>query len=151
MSKLLLLLWCLLLAACIQAEPPSASVESHTNQSVSQSADQPDTAGIADLYAKKISQVQVEDRGVVVKVLADDSNGSRHQRFLVKVATGQTLLFAHNIDLAGRVEDIKAGDSVAFRGEYIYNPKGGIVHWTHHDPQGKHYAGWIKLNGKTYD
>ncbi len=151
MSKPLLLLWCLLLAACFQAEPPSTSAESQSNQSLSQSADQPTLAGVADLYAKKISQVQVEDSGVVVKVLADDSNGSRHQRFLVKVATGQTLLFAHNIDLAARVENIKVGDSVAFRGEYIYNPKGGIVHWTHRDPQGRHYGGWIKLSGKTYD
>ena len=151
LSKLFLLLWCLLLAACFQAEPPSTSVESHANQSLSQSASQHNLAGVAEIYAKKISHVQVEDSGVVVKVLADDNNGSRHQRFLVKVATGQTLLFAHNIDLAARVENIKVGDSVAFRGEYIYNPKGGIVHWTHHDPHGKHYAGWIKLSGKTYD
>lgn len=151
LSKLFLLLWYLLLAACFQAEPPSTSVESYNNQTARPSADQPSLAGIADLYAKKTSQVQVEDSGVVVKVLSDDSNGSRHQRFLVKVATGQTLLFAHNIDLAARVENIKVGDLVEFRGEYIYNPKGGIVHWTHHDPQGKHHAGWIKLAGKTYD
>lgn len=147
MSKLLLLLWCLLLTACSQAEPPSTSVDSH----VSQSTEQPALAGVADLYAKKRSQVWVEDNGIVVKVLADDVNGARHQRFLVKVGTDQTLLFVHNIDLAARVENIKLGDHIAFSGEYIYNPKGGIIHWTHHDPQGKHKAGWIKLNGKIYE
>ena len=93
----------------------------------------------------------MEDNGIVVKVLADDVNGARHQRFLVKVGTDQTLLFVHNIDLAARVENIKLGDHIAFSGEYIYNPKGGIIHWTHHDPQGKHKAGWIKLNGKIYE
>jgi uncharacterized protein YcfL len=145
MKKLFLFAWFLLLAACSPSQPP-ASVNSAPNQAVVQS----NLSTIADLYAKKQSQVWVEDSGVVVKVLADDSNGSRHQRFLVKVNTGQTLLFAHNIDLAARVENIQFGDQVAFSGEYIYNHKGGIIHWTHHDPQGKHRAGWIKLNGKTY-
>ena len=83
--------------------------------------------------------------------MADDNRGSRHQKFLVKVATGQTLLFAHNIDLAPRIDAINVGDTVEFRGEYEYNPKGGVVHWTHHDPRGKHYAGWILHNGKRYE
>lgn len=145
MKKLFLFAWFLLLAACSQSQSP-VSVDGSPKQVVAQS----NSSVIADLYAKKRSQVWVEDSGVVVKVLADDINGSRHQRFLVKVNTGQTLLFAHNIDLAARVENIKFGDQVAFSGEYIYNPKGGIIHWTHHDPQGQHRAGWIKLNGKTY-
>ncbi len=107
-------------------------------------------ANVQTLYAEKASHAQVEDIGQVVKVLSDDNEGSRHQRFLVKTASGQTLLFTHNIDLASRVENIKAGDSIEFRGEYIYNEKGGIVHWTHHDPVHHHYDGWIKLNGNTY-
>ena len=98
-----------------------------------------------------MSDVQVEDTGVIIKILADDNKGSRHQKFLVKIADGQTLLFAHNIDLAPRLDDLKVGDTVQFRGEYEYNPKGGIVHWTHRDPQGKHYAGWIKHNGQVYE
>jgi hypothetical protein len=65
------------------------------------------------------------------------------------VSPEQTLLFAHNIDLAPRA-DLNVGDQVMFRGEYIYNPKGGIMHWTHHDPHGKH-GGWIKVNGQTYE
>ena len=110
----------------------------------------PSLRNVQTLYAEHASHVLVEDAGKVVKVLADDNQGARHQRFLVKVATGQTLLFAHNIDLAARVENVKIGDNVEFRGEYIWNEKGGIVHWTHHDPQGYHHDGWIKHNGSTY-
>ena len=112
---------------------------------------QPNLRNAAALFAAKISDVQVEDTGVIIKILADDTLGSRHQKFLVKIANGQTLLFAHNIDLAARIANIKVGDNITFRGEYEYNPKGGIVHWTHQDPQGTHFAGWIKHNGQVYD
>lgn len=110
----------------------------------------PRLRNVQTLYAQHASHAQVEDAGRIVKVLSDDNQGARHQRFLVKVASGQTLLFAHNIDLAGRVENIKAGDNVEFRGEYIWSEKGGIVHWTHRDPQGHHHDGWIKHNGNIY-
>ncbi len=146
MKNLFLFACFLLLLACSKAESP-ASLDNASKQAIAQT----NASVIADLYAKKHSQVWVEDNGIVVKVLADDVNGARHQRFLVKVGTDQTLLFVHNIDLAARVENIKLGDHIAFSGEYIYNPKGGIIHWTHHDPQGKHKAGWIKLNGKIYE
>jgi len=146
MKNLFLFACFLLLAACSKTESP-ASLDNASKQAIAQT----NASVIADLYAKKRSQVWVEDNGIVVKVLADDVNGARHQRFLVKVGTNQTLLFVHNIDLAARVENMKLGDHIAFSGEYIYNPKGGIIHWTHHDPQGKHKAGWIKLNGKIYE
>jgi hypothetical protein len=102
-------------------------------------------------YEDRLSNVSIEGQGMVVKILADDNNGSRHQKFLVKIANGKTLLFAHNIDLALRIEDIKIGDEVTFRGEYVFNPKGGVIHWTHHDPRGEHVAGWIKHNGQKYE
>ena len=113
-------------------------------------ADAPNLRSAHTLYLAKISDAQVQDSGKVVKILVDDNRGSRHQKFLVRIASGQTLLFAHNIDLAPRIEDIQVGDFVRFRGEYVYNPKGGVVHWTHLDPQGRHFGGWIKHNGNTY-
>ena len=113
-------------------------------------ADAPNLRSAHTLYLAKISDAQVQDSGKVVKILADDNRGSRHQKFLVRIASGQTLLFAHNIDLAPRIADIQVGDFVRFRGEYVYNPKGGVVHWTHLDPQGRHFGGWIKHNGNTY-
>jgi hypothetical protein len=94
--------------------------------------------------------VQVQGGGIVTKVLADDNDGSRHQRFIVQLGSGQTLLIAHNIDLSRRIDALKKGDRVAFYGEYEWNPQGGVIHWTHHDPAGRRLSGWVKHNGRTY-
>jgi hypothetical protein len=93
---------------------------------------------------------QVTISGVVERVLADDNDGSRHQRFIVRLASGQTLLIAHNIDIAPRVDGLASGDSVSFSGVYEPNNRGGVVHWTHHDPSGRHVAGWIEHKGRRY-
>lgn len=101
-------------------------------------------------FAHRISNLQVSGQGTVVKLLPDDASGSRHQRFILRLASGHTLLVAHNIDLAARVESLQKGDTVAFYGEYEWNPKGGVIHWTHRDPQGRHASGWIKHGGQVY-
>ena len=93
---------------------------------------------------------QVTGEGTVTKLLADDNEGSRHQRFILTLPSGQTLLVTHNIDLAPRVASLKTGDSVAFNGVYEWNAKGGLIHWTHRDPNGRHQPGWLKHAGQTY-
>lgn len=105
---------------------------------------------IASAYRNHVSDVQVSGRGVTTKILSDDEDGSRHQRFILKLESGQTLLIAHNIDLAPRITSLRKGDSVEFNGVYEWNSKGGVVHWTHNDPDGRHEAGWLRHNGKTY-
>ena len=133
-----------LLAACKQSAPNiSAESEALTSAAVSNQA-------LTDAFKNKKSDIFVEGSGVVKKLLADDNKGSRHQNFLVTVSAEQTLLFAHNIDLAPRIENLQIGDTVTFRGEYVYNPKGGVMHWTHKDPQGQKSGGWIKHNGQTF-
>nr|WP_237524239.1 DUF3465 domain-containing protein [Shewanella sp. KX20019] len=109
-----------------------------------------DELRISQAFLQQQSGIQVQSRGVVTRLLADDTKGSRHQRFIVTLANGQTLLIAHNIDLAPRIESLKTGDSISFYGVYEYNERGGVVHWTHHDPQGRHIGGWLKHQGKTY-
>ena len=126
------------------------SHESGANPSVSLGARDSRDATLESAFANRISNLQVEGQGTVVKILADDSDGSRHQRFIVRLDSGQTLLVSHNIDLARRIGSLRAGDTVVFYGEYEWNPKGGVIHWTHHDPQGRHPAGWIKHDGQTY-
>ena len=93
---------------------------------------------------------QASGTGTVIRILADDNDGSRHQRFILRLPGGGTLLIAHNIDLAPRINGIREGDTVEFHGEYAANSKGGVIHWTHHDPQGRHPGGWLRHQGKTY-
>lgn len=97
------------------------------------------------------SNVEVTAEGTVDKVLTDDTEGSPHQRFILRLASGRTLLIAHNIELAPRVKGLVAGTEVKVHGEYEWNDKGGVVHFTHKDPKGTHEAGWIEVAGKRYD
>ena len=101
-------------------------------------------------YENQQSDVQVGGTGIVIRTLSDDTKGSQHQRFLLKLSSGETLLIAHNIDLAPRINSLREGDVVEFYGEYEWNSKGGVLHWTHHDPSGNHVNGWLKHNGSTY-
>lgn len=101
-------------------------------------------------FDNRRSNIWLAGSGEVINILSDDNKGSRHQRFLVKVNPSQTLLIAHNIDLAERVSNLQAGDMIQFYGEYEWNEKGGVIHWTHHDPANKKSGGWIKHNNITY-
>ncbi|WP_366522502.1 DUF3465 domain-containing protein [uncultured Psychromonas sp.] len=40
--------------------------------------------------------------------------------------------------------------SVEFYGEYDWNDRGGVVHWTHRDPNGYPVDGWLKHQGRIY-
>lgn len=93
---------------------------------------------------------QIQGQGVVTKMLPDDNDGSRHQRFILQLDSGQTLLVAHNIDLAQRLPAIQIGDLVEFYGEYAWNEQGGVVHWTHRDPGRRHVDGWLRHRGQIY-
>lgn len=105
---------------------------------------------IMKAYKQQISNIQVQSKGEVKAILADDNDGSRHQKMILKLENGLTVLVAHNIDLAPRVEGLRKGEIVEFYGEYEYSPKGGVIHWTHHDPKAKHVDGWLKYQGKSY-
>ncbi|WP_417661080.1 DUF3465 domain-containing protein [Pseudomonas sp.] len=108
-------------------------------------------AALLQAYNRQQSDVQVAGQGQVIKVLRDDLKGSRHQKFILKIAGGPSVLVAHNIDLAPRINGLRAGDSVEFYGEYEWNEKGGVVHWTHRDPGRRHVDGWLKHDGKTFE
>lgn len=111
------------------------------------------TAGdeaIRRAFESKAGGLQVTAKGTVDRLLPDDDKGGRHQRFILRLPIGLTVMIAHNIDLAPRIQDLKAGDTVEFNGVYEWNSKGGVVHWTHHDPRGQHEAGWLRHQGATY-
>jgi hypothetical protein len=106
---------------------------------------------VAEAYRNRLSNIQVSGSGSVSRILSDDNKGSRHQRFILRLSSGKTILVAHNIDLAPRINSLENGDLVEFFGEYEWNSKGGVIHWTHHDPGGQHIGGWLKHNGRKYE
>ena len=119
----------------------------------SSSSDQNQQNGLSliqQAFDRHQSNVQVQSVGRVKAVLADDNEGSRHQKFILGLENGLTVLVAHNIDLAPRIKNIQKGDTVEFYGEYEYTEKGGVIHWTHHDPQNRHVGGWLKYEGEIY-
>lgn len=136
--------------ALAPAPDATDSGEAAARPGVSQGVRERDDAVIESAFENRLGNLQVTGQGTVLKLLADDIDGSRHQRFIVRLDSGRTLLVSHNIDLAQRIDALRVGDTVAFYGEYEWNPKGGVIHWTHHDPQGAHPAGWIEHDGQRY-
>jgi Protein of unknown function (DUF3465) len=110
-----------------------------------------DLDSVKAAFENQKSNFQVKQVGQIVKILREDTYSPRHQRFIVQLSSGQKLLIAHNIELAPRVEGVKEGAAIAFYGEYEWNNKGGVVHWTHHDPKGSHPGGWLLYNDHKYD
>lgn len=110
----------------------------------------PEHSDLSMLFEQKRSDVQVTGSGIITKILPDDLKGARHQKFIVKVSSGHTILIAHNIDIAPRIPKLQKGEPVEFNGEYEFNNRGGVVHWTHHDPGGKHADGWVRYDGQIY-
>jgi hypothetical protein len=58
-----------------------------------------------------------------------------------------TVLLAHNIDVADRVP-VKKNDTSTVNGQYEWNDKGGVVHWTHKKDNNPY--GWVMSNNKKY-
>ena len=148
------LLGAVIVMACLLGVMPSgcstAVPASGTGITQVPSADAGD-ALLARAFADRTSDLEVEGQGTVTRLLADDTEGDRHQRFIVQLASGQTLLVTHNVDVAPRVRALQVGDTISFKGEYVWNEQGGLIHWTHHDPDGDHTGGWIKHNGRTFE
>lgn len=105
---------------------------------------------LQEAFQNRQSDLQVTASGEVIRILPDDLEGSRHQKFIIRLSSGQTLLISHNIDLAPPINSLQEGDSISFNGVYEWNSKGGVIHWTHKDPDGRHEAGWLKHQGHIY-
>jgi hypothetical protein len=104
---------------------------------------------VKSAFNQHLSGVEVEAGGRVERVLSDDRVGVPHERFVLAIEPSLTVLIVHNLDIAQRVP-VHAGDEITFRGEYVWNDKGGIIHWTHRDPSHRHKDGWIRYRGIVY-
>ncbi len=72
-----------------------------------------------------------------------------HEAFDVRSAAGPIRVI-DNVALAPRVP-VQPGDQVRIRGVMVHDAgKPPVVHWTHHDPAGRHPDGFIDLHGRVY-
>lgn len=127
----------------------SCQIQNETTETVKDPSLTP-VSVFQDAFENNKSNIQVKQIGEIIKVLSDDNDGARHQRMIVRLSNDQTLLIAHNIDLAPRVPNPQAGKSIKFYGEYEWNAEGGVIHWTHIDPEGAHIDGWLEYEGIKY-
>jgi hypothetical protein len=95
-------------------------------------------------------KVEVEFAARVKKLLRDDTKGLPHQRFLLLLDNGTTVLVAHDTKYAPKVP-LHPGDMVTIKGEYIWNERGGVVHWTHRSDTPRHEGGFIEYAGNRYE
>lgn len=114
-------------------------------------ADDGGAARIAELYAEQADDVRVAGFGWVSRLLSDDLEGDRHQRFVLELDNGMTVLVAHNIDVAPRLDGLAVGDEVGFAGDYVYTQEGGTIHWTHRSDTPNHAGGWLEWDGRRYE
>ena len=129
---------------------PSSERVPRTDTDPKRARAEPDNAAILRMHDQRAHEKWVEGASIVVKVLPDDLEGSRHQRFLIRISKDVRVKVAHNIDLAPRLP-VRAGDLVEYRGKYVWNDLGGALHWTHHDPRKRNRGGWLRHEGKVYE
>ena len=105
---------------------------------------------VEQAFAAQRSGLWLETRGRVIRILKDDNEGARHQKFILQLDGGHSVLVAHNIDLARRIP-AREGVSLSVRGRYEWNDRGGVIHWTHHDPDGREPGGLIEVGDVRYE
>lgn len=139
---------CIVVTGCAQAQNPVANQQGQTSYAAAQ-------ASLGDAEAIRAQQLQLVKVPVTVtapvkKLLKYDDRGLPHEKFLLLLSNGSTVLVAHNTKMAPYVP-LQAGDTVTVCGEFIWNPKGGLIHWTHHTDSPNHKGGYIDFNGKRYE
>lgn len=72
-----------------------------------------------------------------------------HEQFAVQTGSGRVDVI-DNVGIAPPVP-VQPGERIQVRGEMVHDAgKPPIVHWTHHDPGGRHQDGFIRLRGRVY-
>lgn len=106
---------------------------------------------VMDAAANQRAGVTVEHWGTVIKLVDEEppGSGTTLQKFVVTLENGHILLVAHDTAIAPRIP-LAVDDTVEFRGRYDWNAIGGLVYYTHHDPEMKRDDGWVRHKGKAY-
>jgi hypothetical protein len=115
--------------------------------------EKPDNAHVCALYASGTSDAEVVAQGTVLGVLGTHNGPSgEHEGFLLKLTQQCDLMLRveTNVDITGPVP-LRAGETVTVKGQFEDDPGGGVIHWTHRDPSGRHVAGYVLAGGKYYE
>ena len=113
----------------------------------------PDDAAVCDAYQAGRSHVEVVAQGTITRVLGvAQGRTSPHEGFLMRLdsACRVTVRVEANADFTGTFP-IAPGDRAVVKGEYEFYPIGGVIHWTHRDPRGRHEGGFVQVRGQTYE
>ncbi len=112
----------------------------------------PDNRAVCAAYSSTRSHVEVVADGSVTRILGVQSGRiSPHEGFLFRLGSDCSLVVRveANTDFTGPIP-LANGERVLVKGEYEYYPLGGVIHWTHRDPRGRHEGGYIVAGGRTY-
>jgi Protein of unknown function (DUF3465) len=112
----------------------------------------PNDAALCAAYVAGRSGVEIVADGTVTHVLGlQQGRLSPHEGFLLRLASSCSLVVRVevNTDFTGAIP-LTNGEHVVVKGEYEYYPRGGVVHWTHRDPRGRHDNGYIEAGGRSY-
>jgi hypothetical protein len=113
----------------------------------------PNDRALCDAYSAQRSHVEVVADGTITRVLGvAPGRVSPHEGFLLRLSSGCSLVVRveANTDFTGPIA-LTEGQRVAVKGEYEFYAGGGVVHWTHRDPRGRHEGGYIEAGGQVYE
>lgn len=132
---------------------PAAALACAVLLSACETTQSPDDSAVCAAYSASRSHVEVVADGTVTRVLGTrPGRVSPHEGFLLSLGSGCKLVVRveANTDFTGAIP-ITAGQHVSVKGEYEYYSLGGVIHWTHRDPRGRHEGGYIEAGGQTYE
>ncbi len=109
---------------------------------------------VYDAWRFHRSRVEVTANGAIARIFgAREGPSGTHLGFLLHLAGseghGLTVRVEDNLDLTGPIP-LDEGEAAIVRGEYIYDSRGGLIHYTHRDPRGRHDAGYVQAGGRIY-
>jgi len=112
----------------------------------------PDDAAVCAAFSAQRSGVEVVAQGSVTHVLGVQAGrSSPHEGFLLRLDSGCAIVVRVevNTDFTGTIP-LSIGQRVLVKGDYEYYSRGGVIHWTHRDPRGRHENGYVDVNGTMY-
>ncbi len=117
-------------------------------------ANAPENGAVYDAWRAQQSRVEVDASGSVARLLGERSGRyGPHAGFLLHLSGGASHGLTVRVEVNERFTGplpLVAGEPVQVRGEYEFDPRGGVIHWTHRDPRRRHPDGYIVLARHRY-